>query len=222
MKPALFEHLRPDTVGEACQLLAADEGARIIAGRQTLVPTLAMQLALGVTTRQAQGERRLEVRAALPLLAKALPWVGHGLGVRGKPSRGRKRPCPRQYCGEFSALSGRQRCALMAWSCSAKLPCIAGSLRPFRPNTRGAWQRSPRHLSRRHTKDMPAVAMCLHQPILLCGARDPSTPPPPGADLVEGISGATMVTLDATHISAIEAADDFAGALDAFLTRSRK
>jgi CO/xanthine dehydrogenase FAD-binding subunit len=102
MKPAPFEYVRPDTVGEACQWLAADEGACIIAGGQTLVPIMAMRLArptrlvdihrirelngirpekgavvIGATTRQVQAERSPEVHALLPLLAKALPWVGH-------------------------------------------------------------------------------------------------------------------------------------------------
>lgn len=102
MKPAPFDYVRPDTVGEACRWLAADEGARIIAGGQTLVPMLAMRLArptrlvdiyrikelngirsedgaivIGATTRQAQAECSAEIHAALPLLAKALPWVGH-------------------------------------------------------------------------------------------------------------------------------------------------
>jgi 3-oxoadipate enol-lactonase len=57
--------------------------------------------------------------------------------------------------------------------------------------------------------------------LVVCGAHDPSTPPARGAELVAGISGATMVTLNAAHISAIEAADDFAEALDAFLMRLR-
>jgi CO/xanthine dehydrogenase FAD-binding subunit len=102
MKPAPFEYVRPDTVNEACQLLAADDGARVIAGGQTLVPMLAMRLArptrlvdiyriaelngiragrdaivIGATTRQVQAERSPEIRASLPLLAKAMPWVGH-------------------------------------------------------------------------------------------------------------------------------------------------
>jgi CO/xanthine dehydrogenase FAD-binding subunit len=102
MKPAPFEYVRPHTVGEVCQWLAADDGARIIAGGQTLVPMLAMRLArptrlvdiyrikelngirsqegaivIGATTRQVQAERSPEIRASLPLLAKAMPWVGH-------------------------------------------------------------------------------------------------------------------------------------------------
>ena len=82
MKPAPFDYVRPETLGEACALLAGDEDARVIAGGQTLVPMLAMRLArpaklidilrlpelagireedgavvVGATTRQAQAER---------------------------------------------------------------------------------------------------------------------------------------------------------------------
>ena len=45
MKPAPFEYSRPADVDEACALLAADEGARLVAGGQTLVPLMAMRLA---------------------------------------------------------------------------------------------------------------------------------------------------------------------------------
>jgi CO/xanthine dehydrogenase FAD-binding subunit len=102
MKPAPFDYLRPDTLAEACEILAADEDARIIAGGQTLVPMLAMRLArpaklvdilrlkelhgvrtepetvvIGAVTRQVEVERSEIVRHSLPLLTKALPWVGH-------------------------------------------------------------------------------------------------------------------------------------------------
>ena len=45
MKPAPFEYIRPQSLAEACELLAGDEDARAIAGGQTLVPMLAMRLA---------------------------------------------------------------------------------------------------------------------------------------------------------------------------------
>jgi CO/xanthine dehydrogenase FAD-binding subunit len=102
MKPAPFEYVRPGSLVEACELLAGDEDARLIAGGQTLVPMLAMRLArpatlidimrlpelagireqdgavvVGATTRQAQAERDGVIRASVPLLARALPWVGH-------------------------------------------------------------------------------------------------------------------------------------------------
>jgi CO/xanthine dehydrogenase FAD-binding subunit len=102
MKPAPFDYVRPDSLAEACALLAADEDARVIAGGQTLVPMLAMRLArpaklvdilrlpelagiraeqgaimVGATTRQAQAERDPVIRTSLPMLARVLPWVGH-------------------------------------------------------------------------------------------------------------------------------------------------
>src|ERR1700760_620947 len=102
MKPAPFDYIRPGSLAEACELLAAEEGARAIAGGQTLVPMLAMRLArparlidilrlpelagireesgtivVGATTRQAQAERDPVIRASVPLLAQVLPWVGH-------------------------------------------------------------------------------------------------------------------------------------------------
>ena len=102
MKPAPFDYVRPDSLSEACHLLAGDEDARLIAGGQTLVPMLAMRLArpaklidilrlpelagireaagaviVGATTRQAQAERDPVIRASVPLLARVLPWVGH-------------------------------------------------------------------------------------------------------------------------------------------------
>jgi CO/xanthine dehydrogenase FAD-binding subunit len=102
MKPAPFDYVRPSSLAEACEVLAGDEDARIIAGGQTLIPMLAMRLArptrlidilrlkelrgirsedgtivIGAVTRQAEVERSDIVRRALPLLTKALPWVGH-------------------------------------------------------------------------------------------------------------------------------------------------
>jgi carbon-monoxide dehydrogenase medium subunit len=102
MKPAPFEYIRPSSVAEACELLASDDDARVIAGGQTLIPMLAMRLArptklvdilrlrelrgireddasivIGAVTRQVEVERSEIVRRALPLLNKALPWVGH-------------------------------------------------------------------------------------------------------------------------------------------------
>lgn len=102
MKAAAFEYFRPQSVSEAIALLSADEEARIVAGGQTLVPMMAMRLArptklidiahiadlkgivedggviaIGAATRQAVAEKSSVVKAKLPLLAAALPWVGH-------------------------------------------------------------------------------------------------------------------------------------------------
>jgi len=102
MKAAAFAYSRPDSIEEACALLASDDGARLIAGGQTLVPLMAMRLArptrlidiarvpglaflreeqdaivIGATTTQHAAEAHALVREKLPLLAHALPWVGH-------------------------------------------------------------------------------------------------------------------------------------------------
>jgi CO/xanthine dehydrogenase FAD-binding subunit len=102
VKPAPFEYVRPGSLAEVCALLAAEEEARVIAGGQTLVPMMAMRLArptklvdilrlpglagihedgdaimIGATTRQAAAERSALVAEKLPLLARALPWIGH-------------------------------------------------------------------------------------------------------------------------------------------------
>jgi len=102
MKPVAFDYARPTSVPEACALLAGDENARVLAGGQTLIPMLAMRLArpsrlvdiaripelsgtrdtgthvvIGAATRQAVAERDPLVARKAPLLAKALPWVGH-------------------------------------------------------------------------------------------------------------------------------------------------
>jgi len=102
MKPAPFEYIRPNSLAETCAILAADEDARVIAGGQTLIPMLAMRLArptklvdilrltelkgiraedgaivIGAVTRQVEVEASELVRRKLPLLMKALPWVGH-------------------------------------------------------------------------------------------------------------------------------------------------
>lgn len=45
MKPALFEYSTPKTVGEAVALLAADPGAMVLAGGQSLVPAMNLRLA---------------------------------------------------------------------------------------------------------------------------------------------------------------------------------
>jgi CO/xanthine dehydrogenase FAD-binding subunit len=102
MKPAPFVYSRPADIDEACALLAADDGARLIAGGQTLVPLMAMRLArpsrlidiarirdlafvrdegdavaIGAATKQCVVERDPLVRDKLPLLARVMPVVGH-------------------------------------------------------------------------------------------------------------------------------------------------
>lgn len=102
MKSVEFEYFRPQSATEACAALEEAQNGRLIAGGQTLVPMMAMRLArptllidisrieemrgissgkteimIGACTRQVEAERSLIVVEHLPLLAKALPWVGH-------------------------------------------------------------------------------------------------------------------------------------------------
>src|SRR5436190_16954836 len=103
MKPASFEYHAPRTVEEAVGLLAelGDE-AKVIAGGQSLVPMLALRLAVfghlvdvgrieemrdvsrrngtlvvGGGTREVVLERDRMVAEAVPLLADATPFIGH-------------------------------------------------------------------------------------------------------------------------------------------------
>ena len=103
MKAAPFEFRRAHSAAEACALLAEHGAdAKIIAGGQSLLPMMAMRLArpaflvdlndaadlqdialnddsieIGATVRQRRIERDANLAAKLPLLRKALRWVGH-------------------------------------------------------------------------------------------------------------------------------------------------
>jgi 2-furoyl-CoA dehydrogenase FAD binding subunit len=103
VKPARFDYVRADTLAEAHAVLAAEgENAQVIAGGQTLVPMLSMRLArpkvvidimriaplakiaeeknairVGATVRQAELLEWPALAKRQPLMAMALPWVGH-------------------------------------------------------------------------------------------------------------------------------------------------
>ena len=103
MKPASFGYVRPETVRDACRVLADQrEEARIIAGGQSLGAMLNMRLVrpsvlvdvnridaltriedagntiiTGALVRQADALRDARIRSRVPLLAMALPHVGH-------------------------------------------------------------------------------------------------------------------------------------------------
>ena len=103
MKPARFDYLRARSLAEAREALAQDgSDARILAGGQTLMPMLSMRLArpkvlidimhlpelrriaddgnairIGAGVRQAELLERPDLAHVLPLVAAALPFVGH-------------------------------------------------------------------------------------------------------------------------------------------------
>ncbi len=102
MKPPLFEYLAPASVDEALGFLREREDAKILAGGQSLVPLLNFRLVrpqflvdvngltdlayirrddghlvIGGLTRQRAIERSALVRESCPLLAEAMPQIGH-------------------------------------------------------------------------------------------------------------------------------------------------
>jgi aerobic carbon-monoxide dehydrogenase medium subunit len=101
MKPAPFAYARARSVAHAIDLLAQDD-ARLLAGGQSLIATLNMRLShptllvdingvegldriaaknghleLGALVRYAQAERSAELARLAPLIALALPHIGH-------------------------------------------------------------------------------------------------------------------------------------------------
>jgi CO/xanthine dehydrogenase FAD-binding subunit len=102
VKPAVFDYHRPDSLEEACALLAEHgASARILAGGQSLVPLMNMRIlspavlidinrcrdlsylrredgviACGALTRQGEAETSDLVTTDLPLMAAAMPHVG--------------------------------------------------------------------------------------------------------------------------------------------------
>ena len=103
MKPAPFDYVRAGTLAEAHDVLAAEGGdAAVLAGGQSLVPLLSMRMArpkvlldimhleelggirvedgairVGARARQADLLAWSELAKHQPLLAQAVPWIGH-------------------------------------------------------------------------------------------------------------------------------------------------
>ncbi len=103
MKAAPFEYVRAASVSEACELLRQDgDDIKLIAGGQSLAPMMAMRLTrpsrlvdineiaalkfialernaarIGACTRQCDLARHNVLAERVPLLRKALAWVGH-------------------------------------------------------------------------------------------------------------------------------------------------
>ena len=102
MKPAPFDYHAPDTIDGVLQLLTDLDDAKVLAGGQSFIPLLSMRLAvfehvvdlrrveelrgiehrngavwIGASTTQATVERDPEVARLVPLLARAVPLIGH-------------------------------------------------------------------------------------------------------------------------------------------------
>jgi aerobic carbon-monoxide dehydrogenase medium subunit len=101
VKPAPFAYERARSLDHAIELLGVED-ARLLAGGQSLIATLNMRLSrprllvdinrvpcldrislsngqieIGALVRHAQAERSAEIAAHAPLIAKALPFIGH-------------------------------------------------------------------------------------------------------------------------------------------------
>jgi aerobic carbon-monoxide dehydrogenase medium subunit len=101
LKPAPFAYAKARSLAHAIELLANDD-ARLLAGGQSLIATLNMRLSepallvdingiggldrvalknahveIGALVRYAQAERSAEIARAAPLIALALPHIGH-------------------------------------------------------------------------------------------------------------------------------------------------
>jgi aerobic carbon-monoxide dehydrogenase medium subunit len=101
VKPAPFAYAKARSVAHAIELLAGDD-ARVLAGGQSLIATLNMRLSqpallvdingidgldaisvkdgqveIGALVRHAQAERSTEIAQRAPLIAAAMPYIGH-------------------------------------------------------------------------------------------------------------------------------------------------
>ena len=77
MKPAPFAFVRPQGLQHALEALAADPGAKVLAGGQSLVPLLNMRLAAPSTLVDINGAARPRPRARRPRRASAsVRWPG--------------------------------------------------------------------------------------------------------------------------------------------------
>lgn len=102
MKPPPFEYVAPTSLDEAVAALAEHgEDAKVLAGGQSLIPLLSLRLArptalidlngvaelasitvngtvaIGSMTRHRTIERSADIARAVPLLAAAVPYIGH-------------------------------------------------------------------------------------------------------------------------------------------------
>lgn len=113
MKPPPFGYVAPRSLEEALEALAqAGEDAKVIAGGQSLVPLLSLRMArptvlvdlnrvpgldridagsdgltIGAMTRHRAVERSTEVGGSVPLLAEAMPLIGHA-AIRSRGTMG--------------------------------------------------------------------------------------------------------------------------------------
>jgi aerobic carbon-monoxide dehydrogenase medium subunit len=113
MKPSPFAYTKPSSLDQVFELLAAHgDGARLLAGGQSLIPTLNLRLSspallvdinglrqlsgitvegdvvrIGALTRHSEVERSPEIARHLPLIAQAVRHIGHA-AIRNRGTLG--------------------------------------------------------------------------------------------------------------------------------------
>lgn len=139
MKPPPFDYSSPDTLDEALDILAeVGDEARPLAGGQSLIPLLSLRLArpshlidlariaelqtvtangqlrIGAMVRERQAEADGRVRHMAPLLAEALPFIGHpAIRSRGTIGGSLSHADP---AAEIPAVALVAETTLVAWS----------------------------------------------------------------------------------------------------------
>ena len=135
MKPAAFDYYRPTTVEEAIAALGSSDTAKILAGGQSLIPTMNFRLAqpdlvvdiggvegldrlevgpdgvtIGASVTQSRVMASDEVAAAVPGLRRALRHVGH-LQIRNRGT----------VCGSLAHADPAAELPALAIACGATL-----------------------------------------------------------------------------------------------------
>ena len=135
MKPAAFDYYRPTTTEEAIAALGYSENAKVLAGGQSLIPTMNFRLAqpdlvvdiggvegldrlevgpggvtIGASVTQSRVMASDEVAAAVPALRRALRHVGH-LQIRNRGT----------VCGSLAHADPAAELPALAIACGATL-----------------------------------------------------------------------------------------------------
>jgi len=158
VKPAPFDYHRPDTVAEAAQMLVDfGDGAKLLAGGQSLVPMLALRLAffenlidisrldelkgierrgedlwIGAGTTHATVGADDQVRSGVPLLTRAAPLIGH-FQIRSRGTLG----------GSIAHADPASEFAAVALALDAEMEAVSPAGQRLVPATdffRGVWE----------------------------------------------------------------------------------
>ncbi len=135
MKPAPFDYCRPASLDEAVEALSSSDSAKVLAGGQSLIPSMNFRLSqpsllvdirrveglgaleagpggvsIGASVTQSRVASSSEVYAAAPGLRRALRFVGH-LQIRNRGT----------VCGSLAHADPAAELPALAAACSARL-----------------------------------------------------------------------------------------------------